>query len=172
MTTALIVWTTIGTLCLQDAGITASKDGRIIHAIQATIHANNFTYYRLETKSQFTIVVDTIRGDADLYVAEEDRQPHYQNLDYNISSITCGRELVVVSDTLKRPIVAGVLGHEQYPVSEYRMAVLRGEMTAADAAKIVLLPDPKNRQSTTSEKQSLLWDVISFMLKLVLEILL
>ena len=173
MTAALILWVTIGTVCLQDAGATASRDPRIVRAIQASVYAKNFTYYSMQIKSQFTVVLDSIKGDADLYISENDRQPHYQNLDYNISSNTCGRELIVIPDTLKRPIVAGVLGHEQYLISEYNMVILMGEVHPDDAAKIVApAPDSNSKQSKSDEKQSLLWDIVSFILKLIVEILL
>lgn len=164
-----VLWAVFVSLSLGKAD--SSRDSRIVKTIQDRVYATNVTYYTIKIKTEFTIVLDSLRGDADLYVSENDRQPHYQNLDYNMSSNTCGRELIVIPETLIRPVVAGVFGHEQYPVSEYRMTVLMGEVHADDAAKVVS-QDASDGQSNSDEKQSLVWDVFSFLFKLVVEVLL
>ena len=163
-----MLWLTVELLCLSQCKFVAATD-RILQTVHGHVNARNFTYYRLTLGRKFTIVLDSLEGDADLYVSEGNRQPHYRDLDYNMSSNTCGRELIVISHKLKRPIVAGVIGHEQYPESKFLMTVVDGELSYDDAAKIS--PEDYNK-SQPDGKENTAWNILSLLLKLILEVLL
>ena len=148
----------------------------LLQTLRGRVSGDNFAYYPITPKFDVTIVVDTLTGDADLYIAEDDRKPHYRDLSYNMSSATYGREIVVVEvGSLKTPIVIGVLGHVVYSETSYQLSVLAGLLTVDEvnevlgSAENVVASSHGNEESTGS---SSFVETLIVILKFIFEVLL
>eukprot|EP00118_Oscarella_pearsei_P027006 m.310644 g.310644 ORF g.310644 m.310644 type:complete len:177 (+) comp53437_c0_seq1:209-739(+) len=144
----------------------------VLRILRGRIGGDNFTYFPITPKFDLTIVVDTLSGDADLYVGEDNQKPHYLDCSYSMTSATYGREMLAIpKESLKKPIVIGVLGHVSSPVTEYRLAVLAGLLTGDEVTEVLGSADDINFDMEEKENSPIL-DVIITIVKLLLEALL
>ncbi|CAG2240701.1 UPF0669 protein C6orf120 homolog,UPF0669 protein v1g209471 [Mytilus edulis] len=93
----------------------------LLQTLTATIGAENYTHYRLSTQGRLHITLESIVGDADLYISDNTLSPNFE--DYVIQSNTCGMEEVEIPSTMKRPVGIGIYGHPNYKMSEYRLSI-------------------------------------------------
>lgn len=84
---------------------------------EGLVFSGNYTYYTLQTSSDkavvLTILLHSLDGDADLYVAGRNKKPTFDVEEHNFQSTTCGDDRVVVPAHFVReesPIVIGVYG--------------------------------------------------------------
>lgn len=133
----------------------------IIQTFDGEIGAGNFTYFTLKKEGDITLILESLEGDADIYVSQNNPKPDYDN--YDLKSATCGDDIVTIPSYYKRPIAISVFGHVYAPLSKYTMKVLMDYSTE----------DSEGASYENEESQeSLIWTLFVNILKIILEILL
>lgn len=133
----------------------------IIQTFDGEIGAGNFTYFTLKKEGEVTLILDSIEGDADIYVSQENLKPDFDN--YDLKSATCGEDIVTIPSTYKRPIGISVFGHVHAPLSRYTMKVLMDYSSGGESERYGDSEEPE---------ESLIWTLFVNILKIILEILL
>ena len=135
---------------------------QVIQTFYGEIGAGNFTYFTLKKEGDVTLVLESVEGDADIYVSQDSLKPDFD--DYDLKSVTCGEDVVTIPSYYKRPIGISVFGHVYAPLTKYTMKVLMNYSVGEES----------ERQYSESEEpeDSLLWTLLVNILKIILEILL
>ena len=133
----------------------------IIQTFDGEIGAGNFTYFTLKKEGDITLILESLEGDADIYVSQNNPKPDYDS--YDLKSVTCGDDIVTIPSYYKRPIAISVFGHVYAPLSKYTMKVLMDYSTEDSAGASY-----ENEES----QESLIWTLFVNILKIILEILL
>lgn len=144
------------------------------------------------------ILLQSLVGDADLYVSSKIMTPTFQLHEHEFHSSTCGTDLVDIDNSMKRPIAIGVYGYPLYPRSEYVMKVIFYEEaneppeTGANSLDSVYLPvdlqewrhnvtdifsddqegEGHHAKSSLIEIAEILFSILTFLIELVIEMLL
>ena len=109
----------MSTLCVSE---------ELLQTRQGSIGAGNYTFFKIRADGYLRIELISIKGDADIYLSDIEREPRYYN--YKIQSCTYGIESVEIAPTFKRPINVGVYGHPSVDLSKFQLSVY-------------ILPEPK-----------------------------
>ncbi|KAI1305340.1 Uncharacterized protein HDE_01534 [Halotydeus destructor] len=88
-----------------------------------TIGGGNYTYYTYDGKEPIRVKLVTTKGDADLYIGQQQLKPTFENEKHDLQSTTCGLDIVEVPSYMKRPVGIGVYGHPSNEVSKYVLYV-------------------------------------------------
>ncbi|XP_062043024.1 UPF0669 protein C6orf120 homolog [Lepus europaeus] len=150
----------------------------LLHVVQGQIGAGNYSYLRLNHEGKIILKMQSLKGDADLYVSDSTLHPSFD--DYELQSVTCGQDVVWIPAHFQRPVGIGIYGHPSHHESEFEMKVYYdrtveqypfGEAAySPDGAE----PGQRHRyapEDTSQEEESVLWTIVISILKLVLEIL-
>lgn len=149
----------------------------LLHVVQGHIGAGNYSYLRLNHEGKIVLTVRSLTGDADLYVSATTLHPSFD--DYELQSVTCGRDAVSIPAHFQRPVGIGVYGHPSHHESEFEMRVYYdrttephafGEAAHADGTEPSRQPADAP-EDASPEDESVLWTILISILKLVLEIL-
>ena len=134
----------------------------VIQTFDGEIGAGNFTYFTLKKDGDVTLILESVEGDADIYISQDSLKPDFDN--YDLKSATCGEDVVTIPSYYKRPIGIAVFGHVYAPLTKYTMRVLMDYSGGEES----------ERQYNESEEpeESLLWTLLVNILKIILEILL
>ncbi|XP_004470751.1 UPF0669 protein C6orf120 homolog [Dasypus novemcinctus] len=150
----------------------------LLHVVQGQIGAGNYSYLRLNHEGKIILKMQSLKGDADLYISDSTLHPSFD--DYELQSVTCGQDIVFIPAHFQRPVGIGIYGHPSHHESEFEMKVYYdrtieqyplGETAfSSDGA------DPSQKHAYTpeeasQEEESVLWTILISLLKLVLEIL-
>jgi len=150
-----------------------------VQTFEGEVGAENFTYYKLVLEGHVLVRLQTLEGDADLYLSSETLRPTWD--DYTIKSDTCSHEVVVVRKYLSRPIGIGVYGYVHYPISRYQLSVY------IDKSQDNYYPDVDPKENEDVEhlaskdaslnfeeepEESMFWNFMISFLKFLLEVLL
>lgn len=149
----------------------------LLHVVQGQVGAGNYSYLRLNHEGRIVLAMRSLRGDADLYVSDSTLHPNFD--DYELQSVTCGRDVVSIPAHFQRPVGIGVYGHPSHQDSEFEMKVYLdrtvrrhplGDSAYSDdvEASHTHTYDP---EGASQEEESVLWTILISILKLVLEIL-
>nr|XP_045015346.1 UPF0669 protein C6orf120 homolog [Jaculus jaculus] len=149
----------------------------LLHVVQGQIGAGNYSYLRLSHEGKIILKMQSLRGDADLYVSDSTLHPSFD--EYELQSVTCGQDTVSIPAHFQRPVGIGIYGHPSHLESDFEMKVYYdrtvdqyplGEAAYADptGASQKQAYDP---QEAPQEEESVLWTILISILKLVLEIL-
>lgn len=133
----------------------------IIQTFDGQIGAGNFTYFELKKEGEITLILNSLEGDADIYISQEILKPDFDH--YDLKSTTCGEDVVTIPSYYKRPVGVSVFGHVYAPLSKYTMKVLMDYSAAEEGGR-------QKRDDETEE--SIIWTVFVNILKIILEILL
>ena len=95
----------------------ASSSIELVSSSKGTIEAGNYTYYYINEKGTFKLVLISLKGDCDLYVSDKHRLVTFENYDYQ--SITYGNDILWLTEDMKRPISIGVYAHPYYVDSTF-----------------------------------------------------
>uniref|UniRef100_A0A3B3Y8Z6 Uncharacterized protein n=1 Tax=Poecilia mexicana TaxID=48701 RepID=A0A3B3Y8Z6_9TELE len=85
----------------EDDGI--PEEWVLLHVVQGHIGAGNYSYLRLNHDGRIILHMQSLKGDADLYVSDKTLHPNFDT--YKLQSVTCGHDVVVVPGDFKRPEV-------------------------------------------------------------------
>lgn len=149
----------------------------LLHVVQGHIGAGNYSYLRLNHDGRIILHMQSLKGDADLYVSDKTLHPSFDT--YKLQSATCGHDVVVVPGDFTRPVGIGIYGHPSHQESEFEMRVFydqtvpqdpfdKGSYSAEDEHK-------RKKSSQTAEdfeeEESIIWTILIGILKIILEIL-
>ncbi|XP_059384741.1 UPF0669 protein C6orf120 homolog [Carassius carassius] len=151
----------------------------LLHVVQGHIGAGNYSYLRLNHEGRIILYMQSLKGDADLYVSDKTLRPNFDT--YKLQSTTCGQDVVIVPGDFVRPVGIGIYGHPSYMESEFEMRVFYDQMalTEEEVEKNLYSSDETPGQSQhsqgpedgTEEEESILWTILIGILKIILEIL-
>ncbi|KAL3874693.1 hypothetical protein ACJMK2_037668 [Sinanodonta woodiana] len=165
----------------------------VLQILEDTVPGENFTYYRITIQGRLSIEMETLEGDADIYVSDETMQPDYMN--YKLKSVTCGLDIVEVPAEFKRPVGVGIFGQPTHATSRYRVTTKwlastdenedyqrlmdtyykYEEYIFYDFDKLGIsekVTTPATDTDTSNEEGSLIWQIFVFFLKIIFEIIL
>lgn len=153
------------------------EDWILLHVVQGQIGAGNYSYLRLSHEGKIVLRMQSLKGDADLYVSDSTLHPSFD--DYALQSVTCGQDAVAIPAHFQRPVGIGIYGHPSHHESEFEMRVYldrRVEPSPFAQAAAADGGDPAHGharapEDAPPEEESVLWTVLISLLKLVLEIL-
>ncbi|XP_032419313.1 UPF0669 protein C6orf120 homolog [Xiphophorus hellerii] len=155
----------------EDDGI--PEEWVLLHVVQGHIGAGNYSYLRLNHDGRIILHMQSLKGDADLYVSDKTLHPNFDT--YKLQSVTCGHDVVVVPSDFKRPVGIGVYGHPSYHESEFEIRVFYDQAVPQDPFEKGLdgQNDKKPPQGADNfqEEESIFWTILIGLLKLILEIL-
>lgn len=171
-------------LCQARSFLSSSEDDGVpeewvlLHVVQGNIGAGNYSYLRLNHDGRIILHMQSLKGDADLYVSDKTLRPSFDT--YKLQSVTCGQDVVVVPGDFARPVGIGIYGHPSHLESEFEMRVFydqsvppdpfdNGSYTSDDGHK--QKKSPQSAEENIQEEESILWTILIGLLKIILEIL-
>nr|CAG4640726.1 EOG090X03DI [Eulimnadia texana] len=98
-----------------------------LQVVTASIEAGNFTYYTLTYNGFISLVLESLEGDADLYISQHTLQPSFNPETYCLHSASCGIDQIDIPSSFQRPIGVAVYGHPFHPISTYTLSVILKE---------------------------------------------
>lgn len=150
----------------------------LLHVVQGHIGAGNYSYLRLNHDGNIILHMQSLKGDADLYVSDKTLRPSFDT--YKLQSVTCGQDVVVVPVDFVRPVGIGIYGHPSHQESEFEMKVFYDQTIPEDPFDKSSYPSddggkqkrhPQVSDEDYQEDESILWTILIGILKIVLEIL-
>ncbi|TKS68693.1 UPF0669 protein C6orf120 -like protein [Collichthys lucidus] len=150
----------------------------LLHVVQGHIGAGNYSYLRLNHDGRIILHMQSLKGDADLYVSDKTLRPSFDT--YKLQSVTCGQDVVVVPGDFTRPVGIGIYGHPSHKESEFEMRVFydqtvlqdpfdKGSYSSDDGFKKT--KPPQAAEEDFQEEESIFWTILIGLLKIILEIL-
>ena len=119
----------------------------------SSVGGGNYTYYILKHKGPMLLKLETLEGDADLYVSEEVEHPTFDLEEHSMSSWTFGSDVLYLPKIFGRPVYVGVYGHPRYDESRYVLTANFLEDEEYDPYKILQVEFDAKAQPRTSEKE-------------------
>ena len=92
-----------------------------LQSFEDTIGAGNYTNFKLTKNGNIRIYLQSLSGDADIYVSETNSKPTFE--DYDLKSVTCGDDYVDIPDSFQRPTAIAIYGHPRQDESVFRCSV-------------------------------------------------
>ena len=120
--------------------------------VPGKVGAGNYTYFQLNFEGALLLELETLEGDADLYVSEKVQRPTFDLEEHSISSWTCGLDAVFIPKTMTRPIYIGVYGHPRYEQSVYLMSADVLPKTVDELDAYMSLKDEERQKATFKYK--------------------
>uniref|UniRef100_H2SSL4 Chromosome 6 open reading frame 120 n=1 Tax=Takifugu rubripes TaxID=31033 RepID=H2SSL4_TAKRU len=81
------------------------KEWVLLHVVQGHIGAGNYSYLRLNHDGRIILHMQSLKGDADIYVSDKTLRPSFDT--YKLQSVTCGQDVVIVPRDFVRPVERG-----------------------------------------------------------------
>ncbi|XP_023131880.1 UPF0669 protein C6orf120 homolog [Amphiprion ocellaris] len=159
----------------EDDGV--PEEWVLLHVVQGHIGAGNYSYLRLNHDGRIILHMQSLKGDADLYVSDKTLHPSFDT--YKLQSATCGHDVVVVPGDFTRPVGIGIYGHPSHQESEFEMRVFYDQTVPQDPfdkGSYSSEDEHKGKKSTQTaedfeEEESIIWTILIGILKIILEIL-
>ncbi|XP_065170007.1 UPF0669 protein v1g209471-like [Atheta coriaria] len=98
-------------------------DEQYLEFINDSIARENFSYYSFHNEGRFKLKLISTYGDADIYISS-DKKPGYGPNEYDISSTTCGVDIIELNEDIKRPAYIGIYGAGHTDWSNYTLLIL------------------------------------------------
>ena len=144
------------------------------------VEAEQYKHFKVKSEGPFRIELQSVTGDADVYVSDETPTPTFDN--YVLKSTTCGTDIIHVPSSFKRPVHIAVYGHFIFEQSEFVMQVVPEEEEFdwfkenvypqteehGDSRRAGARPPPSPK---ADEEESILWTIFIGILKIVFDIL-
>ncbi|XP_033000112.1 UPF0669 protein C6orf120 homolog isoform X1 [Lacerta agilis] len=150
----------------------------LLHVVQGQIGAGNYSYLRLNHEGKIVLQMQSLKGDADLYISDVTLHPSFD--DYELQSVTCGQDVVYVPAHFRRPVGIGIYGHPSHLESEFEMKVYY-DQTVVESPFGGGSYNPEDtdlnqkqfhaREDESQDEESVFWTILIGILKLILEIL-
>ncbi|KAF7213334.1 UPF0669 protein C6orf120 homolog [Nothobranchius furzeri] len=150
----------------------------LLHVVQGHIGAGNYSYLRLNHDGRIILHMQSLKGDADLYVSDKTLHPSFDT--YKLQSATCGHDVVVVPGEFARPVGIGIYGHPSHQESEFEMRVFYDQTVPQDPFEKGSYSSERERgerkaaraaEDDFQEEESIFWTILIGLLKIILEIL-
>lgn len=154
-------------------------DWVLLHVVQGHIGAGNYSYLRLNHDGRIVLHMQSLKGDADLYVSDQTLRPSFDS--YKLQSATCGQDVVVVPGDFARPVGIAIYGHPSHKESEFEMRVFYDQAVPPDPFERASYPQEDGHKQKKAaqqpqdedfqEEESIFWTILIGLLKIILEIL-
>ena len=144
----------------------------LLNSFRQEVGGGNFTYYKLTREGTVMLVLETIQGDADLYISDKTSTPDWEN--FELQAVTCGLDEVVVPVSMKRPVGVGVYGHPAHELSIFDLHVYvsdDGDDGTGHAPYSGRNAGGNRESADGEEEESILWTIFVSILKIILDIL-
>lgn len=140
---------------------------QVLQTFTGEIGGGNYSYFTMRKEGEVTLILDSVNGDADLYLSQSTLKPDFEN--YDLQSVTCGRDIVTVPKGFKRPIGIAVYGHVHSPRSEYVLTVIMDYIGDVETDNTFWGTE---HVDTPEKQESVLWVIFVSILKIIFEIIL
>ncbi|MEE6475452.1 hypothetical protein FKM82_010749 [Ascaphus truei] len=151
----------------------------LLHVVQGQVGAGNYSYLRLNHEGKIILEMQSLRGDADIYVSGATLHPSFD--EYELQSSTCGLDVITVRDYIRRPVGIGIYGHPSHMESEFEIKVYY-DPTIQDDPFADAGYDPEEMEASQKQQrhashdaspddESMLRTILIGILKIILEIL-
>lgn len=87
------------------------------------VGGGNYTYYWLPQPGTVTLQLNSLEGDADLYISSKNLKPTFDVENHELQSTTCGLEQIKVPSFYERPLSIAVYGHPSHDMSLYELKI-------------------------------------------------
>ncbi|KAJ7342223.1 hypothetical protein JRQ81_009685 [Phrynocephalus forsythii] len=150
----------------------------LLHVVHGQIGAGNYSYLRLNHEGKIVLQMQSLKGDADLYVSDVTLHPSFD--DYELQSVTCGQDVVHVPAHFRRPVGIGIYGHPSHLESEFEIKVFYDQTVVEspfghDSYNPEDMEIRRNhfhsKEDESQDEESVFWTILIGILKLILEIL-
>ena len=147
----------------------------LMNSFTQVVGAGNYTHFKLTKEGDVRLVLNTLEGDADIYISDTTLFPDFEN--YELQASTCGEDMVLIPEDFKRPIGIAIYGHPAHELSQFRLDVYIGEPpnTAEQSVPTGFQSragsGPKKSHEPEQE-DSLLWNIFVGLLKIIFDVLL
>ncbi|XP_075244320.1 UPF0669 protein C6orf120 homolog [Convolutriloba macropyga] len=84
------------------------------------IYANNYTVFSVRNPGKVVLTLTSLTGDADLYAAESPSE-FASAESYDLSSYSCGSDVIAIPYDFKRPVSVAIHGHPFAEETTYRL---------------------------------------------------
>lgn len=177
---------------------TASGE-HLLQKLTGTVGGGNFTYCHLNWSGRIRIKLIPLSGDTDLYISDKTLKPTYDNNE--LSSATCGEEVIDIPAAFNRPVAIGIYGYPLKDKSKYEIgfyfladydevdeydAIVYYSENLLNPGSVGLnqlgrkndyrredyTPRPNSDGQITEEEESIIWTVFIYILKIIFDILL
>ena len=142
--------------------VNVAQSQHIIQTFTGDIGAGNSTFFSLQREGCITLILDSLEGDADIYVSQQTTKPDFEN--YDMQATTCGKDVVTIPSHYKRPVGIAIFGHVHSVLSKYTLTVMIEKQDGADGVEY-------NSPDGEEQEESLTWMVFVNILKIIFEIL-
>ncbi len=151
-----------------------SSAGKVISTYTGKVGPGNYSYFSLHEKGSITIMVESITGDADIYVSENYAQPSFS--EYDMQSSTCGIDTVMVPKSFKRPVHIAIYGHVHSLLTEYKITAILDHGTGYQSGQESFNENNAgvkgaDEDDETPSLQSIIWSIVVGILKIILEVM-
>jgi hypothetical protein len=90
---------------------------QLVAIVEGELDAGNYSYYTMHEHGHYKLVLQSLRGDADLYVSDKNKRADFYN--YDSQSTTYGLDEIEITAGMSRPIAISVYAHPFYSTSIY-----------------------------------------------------
>jgi hypothetical protein len=156
---------------------------QFVNSLNGLIGSGNYTYYKLTHRGYIRLILESPRGDADLYISSLTQSPTFEN--YELQSTTCGEDIVDILPDMNRPVTVGVYGHTYFLETRYILHLFvvtdydRGypeEITTYSVPPSQKKTVNKHSQksfgaSAKDEEESVIWTILVGILKILFDVL-
>ena len=143
---------------------------RVISSFNGKIGPGNYSYFTLHQKGKITLILESLAGDADIYLSRNIEKPNYA--EYDLQSTTCGLDVITVPKAYQRPLHIALFGYSQAVISEYKLTAIEdfaGIYEQSNQEKSSFANSDREGEETESLK-SLVWTIVVGILKIIFEV--
>src|SRR5690348_6734109 len=109
--------------CAERALVGAARNQPSVQTLQGEVYGGNDSLYRLSSPGYALLTLESLIGDADLYVSSKTNNLTFDLDSHEFQSCTCGVDVVEIPQTVSRPVFIGVYGYFAQPISRYVLTV-------------------------------------------------
>lgn len=126
------------------------------------VMAGNFSYYFIESDPPVRIVLISLKGDCDLYIAHGTSKPKIDLDTYQLHSATCGLDSVDIDQNSGSKHTIGVYGHPAHEYSVYQLEVIsyspEENITSVELGSVDLNDEKLLRKKSQAIENSILFN--------------
>ncbi|KHN85448.1 UPF0669 protein -like protein [Toxocara canis] len=151
-----------------------------LYFVRGELAPSNWSFFELKWEGRLRIILDSLSGDADLYLSYTTKRPGVGVQEHDMLSMTCGLDVLDVPQSAKRPVHLGVYGHPSKSETSYKMLFVMMEKQESEFEDEVNIPPELIHSFETEQEQGdyphslreTMFTILRFMFEVLIEILL
>jgi hypothetical protein len=92
--------------------------------MKGMIPSSNYAYFLFEEQGKVKLILNSLKGDADLYISEGQSKATYDLNGHQYQSASCGLDIVDIDSDFARPFTIGIYAHPSHDYSIYTLDVI------------------------------------------------